>query len=388
MPELDALRGIAALVIMFFHLRFMGRHPAWGSGLDIDVFFVLSGYLITSSILHNAEARNFFRVFYFRRAIRIWPVYFLVMGLCVLINPFLPRPDALGDSASFLTFTQHVAALWTNRPSYFSRFFQHTWTLSIEEQFYLVWPLLVIALGRRRMVALVPLLVAVPVAFRWNGFFPNMILTRSDSLLLGSLLALLLDDAERLRRRGGAFRVMFGLIALATFSVPLWRELVLGPARRAWPAAHWIDIQLSVETLRVALADFALVGFVVCSTGRPWVGFLRDGRLRYVGRISFSLYMYHPIVFGVVTLAHLRLGLRPSVWMDAVKAASCIGVAALSWRFIERPIQELKDRLPYTTEVAGAARGPAAPPAPHGMPAEGDVAGWPGQSLRAPYPGT
>src|SRR3954453_8531439 len=110
MPELDALRGTAALVIMVIHLRFMGRHPRWGSGFDIDIFFVLSGYLITASILLNAKAQNFFRVFYFRRAVRIWPVYFLVMGLCVLINPFLPKPDALADAAYFLTFTQHVPA--------------------------------------------------------------------------------------------------------------------------------------------------------------------------------------------------------------------------------------------------------------------------------------
>ena len=95
---------------------------------------------------------------------------------------------------------------------------------------------------------------------------------------------------------------------------------------------------------------------------------LRDPRLCYAGRISFGLYIYHPIVFGVVGILHHRLGIAPSPWVDTFKAFACFGVAALSWRFIEQPILALKDRLPYRegaptvpeirAEPAGGLRGP------------------------------
>jgi peptidoglycan/LPS O-acetylase OafA/YrhL len=351
MPELDALRGLAALVIMMFHLRFMGRHPRWGSGLDIDVFFVLSGYLITTSILHTLRARNFYQVFYFRRALRIWPIYYLVMLACVLVNPLLPRPDALKDSGYYITFTQHVSEYWSGPTTYFSRFFQHTWTLAIEEQFYLFWPLLVRLLGRRRLwIAFAPLLI-VPVAMRCRGFQEHTLLTHCDSLTLGAILAVMLDGPERFARRAAGGRWAFGLLGLAMFSAPLWRDAALAPLQRAWPGLPWFNIVPSLELFRVGLADFALVGFVICSTGRAWVGFLRLPALRYVGRTSYSLYMYHPIVFGIVALAHRALGFRGSVWMDIVKAIACLGVGALSWHYFERPILALKDRFPYRDDA-------------------------------------
>src|SRR5579883_2068808 len=157
-PELDALRGLAALVVVVYHLRSHKIVFGWAA---VDLFFVLSGFLITTIILSNTLGGQFFKGFYARRSLRIWPIYYLSLLAFALINPFLPRPYAISDALPYyLTYTQNVHYYWSDTGP-FLRPFGHTWTLAIEEQFYLIWPLLIFLVGRRFVI---PLTVIVTLA--------------------------------------------------------------------------------------------------------------------------------------------------------------------------------------------------------------------------------
>ena len=144
-PELDAVRGLAAVAIVLFHWRF--HWPFLRTA--VDLFFVLSGFLITSILLRTGESPHAFRTFYARRALRIFPIYYLTFAIFLAINPFAPRPHPIAALPYFLTYTQFIQGYWGQTIPPFSRAFGHTWTLAIEEQFYLFWPLVAWAVGRR-----------------------------------------------------------------------------------------------------------------------------------------------------------------------------------------------------------------------------------------------
>ena len=112
--------------------------------LPVDLFFVLSGFLITSILLTHDMSHRFLVSFYARRALRIWPVYYLSLMVLVLWNPFLPVPASLDGLPYFATFTQNITYYWSNSAPAFIPAFRHTWSVAIEEQFYMF--------GRRRSV--------------------------------------------------------------------------------------------------------------------------------------------------------------------------------------------------------------------------------------------
>src|SRR4051812_9144594 len=108
-PELDALRAFAAGIVLLFHLRPEGFVFGW---TGVDLFFVLSGYLITTIILQHQAAPGFLRNFYVRRGLRIWPLYYLTLFGLVALNPFLPRPQPMAGLPYYLTYTQNVPSYW------------------------------------------------------------------------------------------------------------------------------------------------------------------------------------------------------------------------------------------------------------------------------------
>lgn len=340
-PELDALRGIAAVVIVLYHLRFVGLYP--GMATAVDLFFVLSGYLITTIILQTRQARNFFQVFYIRRSLRIWPAYYFALAACVAINHLLPpgRREPLEGLGYFLTYTQYIPKYWGGRPPEFSSLFWHSWTLAIEEQFYLLWPILAWRTGRRTLGALTVPFLVVPIVLRGLGIQENLLFSRCDGLALGALLAVLLADRERWERHVRRYRLAFGTIAL-TASAILAAGWTRGPLVLSW----------------VNLAYFGLVGWVVASAGRPCLKPLRWRLLGRAGIISYGLYLYHPLVFCLVTRLHIACGIHGSQWMDALKVVASFGVAALSWLLLEKPILGLKGRYQYALEP---------PPTPGGI---------------------
>jgi peptidoglycan/LPS O-acetylase OafA/YrhL len=357
-PELDALRGIAAIVIVVFHVRFVDAFPALGTA--VDLFFVLSGYLITTIILEQGRSPGFFRTFYARRALRIWPIYYLALVACVALNPMLARPEPLRGFWCYAAYLQYVPGYWHAETPPFSRLFQHSWTLAIEEQFYLLWPLIVVIAGRARLRwAIVPLLI-LPTLMRTWAFHRHMLLTRCDGLILGALLADLLFDRARVEANRRTWLKGFAAIGLAAVLVRQVGCPLLVRLDGTIPAM-WAIRAFALSTAATCWIYFALVGLVLLSQGGPRLAWLRDRRLVHLGTISYGIYLYHPFVLAFVPILHRAAGIKGSPWMDVAKVGICIGLAEVSWRLIERPLLSLKDRFPYAARGStGILKGPHA----------------------------
>jgi peptidoglycan/LPS O-acetylase OafA/YrhL len=337
-PELDAVRGLAALAIVVYHFALSWFPVGWAA---VDLFFVLSGYLITAIILEHQESPRFLGRFYLRRGLRIWPIYYLSLLLLLVLGPFLPRPTDWGRLAAYLTYTQNVERYWSATPREFSWYFNHTWTLAIEEQFYLFWPVLVLLAGRRRVAPLALAVLSASVVARGCGVHWWTLLGRSDGLALGALLATSLRDRERLETWLAEYRRGIGLVAAVAagyLAVVASRGGLPGHGTPLWPAT---------TVLAINGLFLGVVGLVVLNSGKAALGWLRRPRLVYLGRISYGLYLYHMIVLRIKLDLCRTWRISHNFWIDAATIAASFALAALSWHFVEQPILALKDRFDY-----------------------------------------
>ncbi|GAC1450853.1 MAG: hypothetical protein NVSMB9_35600 [Isosphaeraceae bacterium] len=352
--ELDALRGIAAVVIILAHVGLMVDSPWVFSA--VDLFFVLSGYFITTNILKNRRAPGFLGVFFTRRALRIWPAYYVALGACLLLNRSLKWDSPPDAWPYYLTFTQNIQAYAGWVLPRFSGMFIHTWTLAIEEQFYILWPLLLFRGGRRSVVAVILTFAVLPLLGRSLGYSPFLLLTRCDGLALGSLLAVVLSDRAHVSRQIVRYRVAFALIGLTALVLPPLAGPALAEMARDWSSPAWGRIGPALFTTRACVVYFGLGGLTICLQGHRALGFLRDRRLCYLGTVSYGLYLYHPLVFASLPglykrLVFRRLGLTSTFLMDLVMLAVCFLLAELSRRYIEGPVLAFKERLSYTARI-------------------------------------
>lgn len=363
--ELDALRGLAALSIAAYHLWFPKLFYGW---TRVDLFFVLSGYLVTSVILRKSGGRGFYRTFFVRRGLRIWPTYFLALVGLAAVNPFLPTPAPLEALGNYLTFTQNLQYYWSDESPAFSPHFFHTWSLALEVRFYLLWPLAAALCGRRGLFVLAPAMAVGSALARTAGASPYILAGRADGFALGALLAAMLLDRERLDRptlrrlaRGFAATGVAAGAFLAWGMAANWDRLTEQAV--PWPGPSILASN--------ALA-FALVGLLICGSGHPALAPLRDRRLVYLGTISYGLYLFHPIVFKVVELAGRGLGLERGPALEALMIPASVAAAALSWELVERPLGRLKEGVRY------------APPSPAG---DADAPPRPADALAVGSPG-
>jgi len=360
-PALDGLRGLAILGVMLFHCAIMLRweHPAsaWLAGwprvgwLGVDVFFVLSGFLITGILLDTRGGPRYFLNFYARRILRIMPVYYLMLAVVFFVLPrFVPF-----ESEGLRTIQARQAWLWTHLTNlgwvYHRKVWAfadwldltHLWSLAVEEQFYLVWPLVVSALGPRRLrVACLAciagslcLRVALWLADQRPGaiYFPTP--CRLDGLALGGLVAIAVregGDAVRqlvLARRG----VWLALGLLAGLAV--WRGGLEFTDRPA--------VVFGVSA--VGLLTACVVAQVADPSRRsPWSRCLEHPLLRTAGKYSYGMYLFHSLLLGPVERLVPAASLQAAVGSElggnllfmAAFVAACFGVAFVSWHAYEK----------------------------------------------------
>ncbi|MBD0299632.1 MAG: acyltransferase, partial [Nitrososphaera sp.] len=214
-PALDVLRGIAILLVVAYHN--FGYFPYLRFGwLGVDLFFVLSGFLITDILLTSKQDRNYFRNFYARRFLRIFPLYYLTLILFYAASPFLFSQQGAGSVYAY--YHQNQFWYWLLGQNWLIAdkgigpvpYLGHFWSLAVEEQFYLIWPFVVFLIKNlkklRHLILFLILLAVIVRVIVWiqnpeavNKYYCNTF-TRMDSLLMGSLLSVLLKEGKIIPR--------------------------------------------------------------------------------------------------------------------------------------------------------------------------------------------
>jgi peptidoglycan/LPS O-acetylase OafA/YrhL len=387
--ELDGVRGIAILMVFLFHYVGIVRTdtPAltlasWVAAslwVGVDLFFVLSGFLITGILLDaKGDRRGYFRTFYARRALRIFPLYY---GALLIIFFALP-PVGLFRSPAGARLLENQGWLWCHAanikaaldgPQFFMTegvYLHHFWSLSVEEQFYLAWPLVVYGLGRSRLVAVCVAVIVLSPALRLGviaaGLAPGAgyMLTpcRLDALGTGALLAVLV--------RGGVATGAFGRPAawlLGVGGVILAGLFVRGGGLR-WEDPVTLILGLTAMAAWSAGLILAAIGL---RPAAPLRRALRASALRGVGKYSYGIYVIHLIIypayesfFGTQILLR-RVGSYPLAGVIHALLAFGItfGLAYLSYHLIEVRFLRLKRFFEYrpAPEKPAAARAGASP---------------------------
>lgn len=325
--EFDGLRGIAVLAVLAFHVRHDMFFFGWAA---VDLFFVLSGYLVTSIVIRVKTQPRFLYRFYIRRALRTWPIYYLLL-LAVIV--FAAEQDALGY---FATFTQYVPRFWSDIPLNYPWYLVHTWTLALEEQFYLLWPVFLMLVPRNALLRLVVLLVLSSAAAREYGLYPRLLAARCDGFAIGAMLAILPGGPQLY----GRWFVLLGVAAavfLACGCFTFGAQAFIG-AEPLLPGA-------SILALEILFAG--VVALCVIHAGKPFLSPLRARWLTYVGTISYGVYLFHFPLFAAVVAVAESFGLGNGLLVKTARITLVFVVPILSWHLIERPLLSLKSLLDY-----------------------------------------
>jgi peptidoglycan/LPS O-acetylase OafA/YrhL len=326
-PELDGLRGIAIILVLGAHTGVPGFADG-GGGAGVTLFFVLSGYLITSLLLaEKAKAgRVDLRAFYVRRGLRLLPALTAVLSVVavLLLVGVVPQEATYGIDYR-IVFIGVIAYVinWVAVAGQSIGLLGHTWSLAVEEQFYILWPTLLLAglrLGRSRLILITLLLVFLDTPYRLlldlNGGFMHVFVgtdSRGDALLLGCVLALLETR----------WHPVIGWLGV----------LGIGALAAVWPGDPGLGAQILVIPAAAIVATLAVAGCPTILAWRP---------LAFVGKISYGLYLWH----GVVIWWHLP-------WPVAVPLS--LVIACVSYFVLERPFLRLKDRFGRARSVASTA---------------------------------
>jgi peptidoglycan/LPS O-acetylase OafA/YrhL len=343
MKEIDALRALAILAVLFFH-AFPKIAP--GGFVGVDMFFVISGFVISRSYLNNlVDRKTTLLYFYVKRIRRLAPAYIVILAFSSLFAFLLLEPDLLLNFSKTLVaqpFYLQNFLFWIEGDyfeSVYSKPLLHTWSLAVEEQFYLVFGLL-IAILRWRRKALIPLVILVMIISPLLGYLISvsspktsfyLLPTRMWELVLGITAFLL---TQRITRREGSLWTS----ALSMFCVVALPLSVFG-------FGHG-DVFPGMQSV---IATFSIFLLLVLFESRPSKSYqlLRIRPLCYVGEISYSLYLWHwpVIVFSVVALD------RALLWYEALGAiATSFVFSELTYRYIENPIR-CRRMLPSTQSL-------------------------------------
>ncbi len=338
---LDGLRGIALLGVLFFHAN--GALP--GGYLGVDLFFVLSGFLITSLLLaeHRDTGRIALSSFWARRARRLFPALLSLMPTVAIYGRYFAKADELkvlrAQALATLAYVANWHAIFDHR-SYWQLFaapspLEHTWSLSIEEQFYVVWPLLVVLVLRRRtsrsVLALSLALSALSMAAMVLLFKPENTSrvylgtdTRMTGILFGAALATVLPPGRTFQASAVRRLDVLGFAAAFGLGVAWWK--LDGTSPFLYKGGFWLT-ELGALALIVCASQGQHSLVARALSWRP---------LRLLGTISYGVYLWHWPVNVFLSSERVHLHSFP---LHALRFAVTFAIAGASYRFLERPIR-------------------------------------------------
>jgi peptidoglycan/LPS O-acetylase OafA/YrhL len=360
-PALDSVRGIAILMVLLYHSnqggfdtglvgRFVGRLLRLGNG-GVDLFFVLSGFLITGVLLDAKGSPRYFRNFYVRRILRIWPLYYAVLVVTFLLLPAFRVPiDPVAAKYQFWLWAQGTNLIQALKDSDLFAKLSHFWSLAVEEQFYLFWPVLLFFCDRKIAIrvcfSFILLAWACRLGFVLAGHSVAAVVLmpcRMDSIAMGALIALLA------RKPGGAR----GLVPFAAMSF-----IVAGGLMLSLFCLGVVTLGDEAKLLSHFFLDMWLFGGVLIlaihsSSVTLWGRFWKSNFLRFFGKYSYGLYILHYPAYGLVYRVFFVEGLSekfPSPALMQIGYIACgIGASLLaalaSWHLGERQMLRLKDIL-------------------------------------------
>lgn len=351
-PALDGLRGLAVLAVVFYHcpaLLLPGVEQAQRAGdAGVDIFFVLSGFLITMLLLRDRAAGDasmpqLLSRFFIKRVLRIFPLYYLAIVL------YWIKVHVGFDPAAVASFEQSLAYLFTytidaalgwgdlDFPA-----FGIAWSLGVEEKFYLFWPFVVLLLRPREVLCAGIALIAAVILWRvwimhsFSGdltarmYYPFDL--RMDGIMWGCVLACVLHDPALYGIASRAVRPMSTFVVSgALFCV----------------AAVLLENDSFLRYLALPMSAAVVIGCAVTRLDQPVLRPLRSRPMRYMGRISYGIYVFHPLAISAITLAIGEQWLWQRLTCVIAATAVTIALAAASYRWFESPITRLRDRLKF-----------------------------------------
>lgn len=339
-PALDGIRGLAILLVVLFHNFGFMSYFSFG-WLGVDLFFVLSGFLITDILMRSLGQENFLRNFYMRRALRIFPLYYLSLVIFLVILPafksFPVNLDYYVDNQWwFWTYLQNWLFILKKTSS--TDILHHLWSLAVEEQFYLIWPLIILIVRKPRLLLLfmvVVLLLFILIRYIiWEkqienlAYFNLYTFSRIDGIAIGSMTALVHRIDQNFLKKNSTIVVL--LLAAANFLF----YFVNSRNNFGFP-------YLAIVGYTTFALMFAILIYEAVTRESKLINLLFDNKLlRFFGKISYGFYVFHWPVFilmNPVLLKWLKTNMIP--YADLISALLCslagLLISLLSFRYFE-----------------------------------------------------
>jgi peptidoglycan/LPS O-acetylase OafA/YrhL len=343
-PALDGIRAIAVLLVLFYHLGNERALPFFPGPLGVLGFFVLSGFLITWLLLKEQEKTGSISLkgFYRRRALRIFPAFYVFWTLSVGSRLLWHGEGQVPWSQAFSAFfyvSNYFHAIFHPSPD----FIIHTWSLSAEEQFYLLWPLAFLLFSRRRrlLISGLSLVIAAIWVHRLHlwitahaaYYITYAFDTRADALLVGCLLALILKEGLAQRFLSALCQPVWAPVLTASLI-----GLSVFAGRRS--VAFELTGGLTIEPLLVAILICQLV-----LQSESWLWQWLDSKpSTYLGRISYPLYLYHMLATHLAMRIAARFPALGTPFFVVLAVLIAIAISACSYEIVEKPFLALKTK--------------------------------------------
>tara|TARA_B110000977_G_C10972516_1_gene452872 strand:+ start:38 stop:1132 length:1095 start_codon:yes stop_codon:yes gene_type:complete len=350
--QLDSLRAIAVILVIISHWfsksHILNHFP--NGTIGVDMFFVLSGFLITSILFQNRTIPNVTRgeilkVFYARRTLRIFPIYYLTIFILLAFSKYTGT-SIKSDFLYYFTYTSNFNFLIKG---HWDGMLSHLWSLAVEEQFYLIWPWLIIFTKKKHLIYIITLFILVGLSSRliFNDLSLSRILTTScfDSFGIGALLSWFIHFKEKRLKMFYSISMIFSLILI---SLVIYGNF-------AFSIHYWTIIPSSTANSIISIWLITYIYINRTSNKRIFRFFLDSPILIFLGKISYGIYLYHNIIprfTGIIKNSHVikssetfNLLLNLPYFMLIFNSVLLVIISWGSFKIIELPFLKLKKKF-------------------------------------------